>query len=260
MEETKYSLINAKNEIFAKTAVDFDAYCMFLQRVCSDLLIYAKVNSSKALPVDVKELLSLHNFDGGEEFSQKLTGINIVVYDKVNSELIDSVCFDLLGGAVYRDGKRIGVLQDVNLSVRQKKVEQIIKQLKENNANLAKNFYNIVGDNIAIKKDFFQSLPNATGLPRLKQMILLYQMRVLDDICRKQDIKYTICAGALLGAFRCGEFVPWDDDIDIIMSSSELLKLIKFCDDNQFDDGLLAPTVQVYRKEGPVFLDLDLNQ
>ena len=46
------------------------------------------------------------------------------------------------------------------------------------------------------------------------------QMGILsyvDKFCRENDIKYSICGGTLIGAIRHGGYIPWDDDIDIIM-------------------------------------------
>lgn len=42
-----------------------------------------------------------------------------------------------------------------------------------------------------------------------------------DRICRKYDIHYTMEGGTLLGAVKYGGFVPWDDDIDVVMKRSE---------------------------------------
>lgn len=42
-------------------------------------------------------------------------------------------------------------------------------------------------------------------------------LSVIDDICRKYNIKYFIQYGTLLGAVRHKGYIPWDDDLDIGM-------------------------------------------
>lgn len=65
---------------------------------------------------------------------------------------------------------------------------------------------------------------------RSLQMVLLEMLVEVDRICKKHAIKYGIDGGTLLGAVRHGGFIPWDDDLDIVMMRSEYVKLRKACE------------------------------
>lgn len=53
---------------------------------------------------------------------------------------------------------------------------------------------------------------------RQLQLTQLDVLKLIDGICRKHDISYSLYAGTLLGAVRHQGFIPWDDDLDICMS------------------------------------------
>ena len=48
----------------------------------------------------------------------------------------------------------------------------------------------------------------------------------LDKICKENNIKYYLSSGTLLGAIKYKGFIPWDDDIDVVLLRQDYLKLI----------------------------------
>lgn len=62
---------------------------------------------------------------------------------------------------------------------------------------------------------------------RRQQYRMLDMLSVLDKICKKYNLPYWLEGGTLLGAFRHGGFIPWDDDLDVQMLRSDYKKLMK---------------------------------
>ncbi len=61
------------------------------------------------------------------------------------------------------------------------------------------------------------------------QMVILGIMKDIDSLCQKHNIEYYLLGGSAIGAIRHKGFIPWDDDLDIIMSNENYNKFIEIC-------------------------------
>ena len=59
-----------------------------------------------------------------------------------------------------------------------------------------------------------------------QQTIMLDILRCFDNLCRDNDVKYTLIGGSLIGAIRHKGFIPWDDDIDVAMTKDNFDKIL----------------------------------
>ena len=57
--------------------------------------------------------------------------------------------------------------------------------------------------------------------------IQLEILDVVDAFCRAKELSYSLCGGTMIGAVRHKGYIPWDDDIDLMMPRSDYDCFIK---------------------------------
>ena len=88
-------------------------------------------------------------------------------------------------------------------------------------------------------------------------------------ICQKYNIKWLADAGTILGAVRHKGFIPWDDDIDVILMRNEYDKFCEvakkeikypyFFQTEETDPGCMRPHVQIRNSSTTGIIKGDLN-
>lgn len=71
-----------------------------------------------------------------------------------------------------------------------------------------------------------------TTAQETRRSLQLIELEILEDfqkLCQAHDLTFFITAGTLLGAVRHGGFIPWDDDIDVVMPRSDFDRLSEIC-------------------------------
>ena len=58
-------------------------------------------------------------------------------------------------------------------------------------------------------------------------------MDKIHNICKELNLQYFLAYGTLIGAVRHGGYIPWDDDLDIMMSRPDYEKLAAYFKSNE---------------------------
>lgn len=69
------------------------------------------------------------------------------------------------------------------------------------------------------------------------QEILLKLLVEFDRVCTKYHLRYFLNCGSVIGAIRHHGFIPWDDDVDVIMYQEDFDELVKHVSEEWKEDG-----------------------
>lgn len=61
------------------------------------------------------------------------------------------------------------------------------------------------------------------------QSVILSITKDIEELCKSNSIEYYLSGGSCIGAIRHKGFIPWDDDLDIMMTRENYVKFLKVC-------------------------------
>ena len=84
---------------------------------------------------------------------------------------------------------------------------------------------------------------------RKLQLKELESLNFLNEFCEKNELRWYLLGGCVIGAIRNKGFIPWDDDIDIIMPRNDWERMLKLWKEQVHSDRFLM----LKTDEGEIF-------
>lgn len=94
-------------------------------------------------------------------------------------------------------------------------------------------------------------------------------LKTFDSFCKKNNLKYSLFFGSLLGAVRHQGFIPWDDDLDVCMPRDDYDKFLElwnnspetkgFILQNKINSPAFTQTFTKIRKDHTTFVETEFE-
>ncbi len=78
----------------------------------------------------------------------------------------------------------------------------------------------------------YEFTPETLRKLQLKELDTLVYFK---EFCDRNNLLFYLCGGCCIGSLRTGGFIPWDDDIDILMPRDDYEKLYKLWDNDKHE-------------------------
>lgn len=98
------------------------------------------------------------------------------------------------------------------------------------------------------KQIYDRSNPNDPEVMEKIHRINAESLDELDRIAKKHHITYYVAYGALLGSLRYGDFIPWDNDVDVMITRAELDRLLPILKEELDPERFFVVTPDMYGK------------